>query len=274
MDKLIITAALVGAEVTRQEQPNLPLTPAEIADAAFDCWQAGASMVHLHARNLDGSSTQNAAVFADIISLIRRRCDIIIQVSTGGAVGMTAEERLAPVTLKPEMATLTTGTVNFGEDIFVNSLADIEQFAQTIKQYGVKPEVEVFDSGMIATALRLVRKGLLTPPLHFDFVLGVPGGAPATLKTLLHLTETIPSGSTWSVAGIGASELPLAVQAILQGGHVRVGFEDNIFYTKGVLAKSNAQLVERVVRISREIGRELASPAEARQILGLPCIKA
>lgn len=271
MDKLIITAALVGAEVTRQEQPNLPLTPAEIADAAFDCWQAGASMVHLHARKPDGSSTQNAAVFADIISLIRRRCDIIIQVSTGGAVGMTAEERLAPVTLKPEMATLTTGTVNFGEDIFVNSLADIEQFAQVIKQYGVKPEVEVFDSGMVATALRLVRKGLLTPPLHFDFVLGVPGGAPATLKTLLHLTETIPAGSTWSVAGIGAAELPLAVQAILQGGHVRVGFEDNIFYTKGVLAKSNAQLVERVVRISREIGREIASPAEARQILGLPC---
>jgi 3-keto-5-aminohexanoate cleavage enzyme len=257
--------------VTRQEQPNLPITPAEIADAAYACWQAGAAIVHLHARKPDGSPTQDAAVFADIIRLIRQRCDVIIQVSTGGAVGMTPEERLAPVTLKPEMATLTTGTVNFGYDIFANSLADIEQFAQTLRQYGVKPEVEVFDSGMIAAALRLVKKGLLTPPLHFDFVLGVPGGAPATLKTLLHLTEMIPANSTWSVAGIGAAELPLAVQAIPQGGHVRVGFEDNIFYTKGVLADSNAQLVERIVRISREIGREIASPSEARQILGLPC---
>ena len=272
MNKLIITAALVGAEVTRQEQPHLPLTPSEIADAAHDAWLAGASIVHLHARKPDGTSTQSATVFAEIIRLIRQRCDVIIQVSTGGAVGMTAAERLEPVTLKPEMATLTTGSVNFGGDIFVNSPADIEQFAKTIQQVGVKPEIEVFDSGMITTALRLLKQGLLTPPLHFDFVLGVPGAAPATLKTLLHLVEILPSDASWSVAGIGAAELPLALHATLMGGHVRVGFEDNIFFRKGVLAESNAQLVERVARLSREVGREVASPAEARIMLGLPGI--
>ena len=272
MNKLIITAALVGAEVTRQEQPHLPLTPSEIADAAHDAWLAGASIVHLHARKPDGTSTQSATVFAEIIRLIRQRCDVIIQVSTGGAVGMTAAERLEPVTLKPEMATLTTGSVNFGGDIFVNSPADIEQFAKTIQQVGVKPEIEVFDSGMITTALRLVKMGLLTPPLHFDFVLGVPGAAPATLKTLLHLVEMLPPDASWSVAGIGAAELPLALHATLMGGHVRVGFEDNIFFRKGVLAESNAQLVERVARLSREVGREVASPAEARIMLGLPGI--
>ncbi len=272
MNKLIITAALVGAEVTRQEQPHLPLTPSEIADAAHDAWLAGASIVHLHARKPDGTSTQSATVFAEIIRLIRQRCDVIIQVSTGGAVGMTAAERLEPVTLKPEMATLTTGSVNFGGDIFVNSPADIEQFAKTIQQVGVKPEIEVFDSGMITTALRLLKQGLLTPPLHFDFVLGVPGAAPATLKTLLHLVEMLPPDASWSVAGIGAAELPLALHATLMGGHVRVGFEDNIFLRKGVLAESNAQLVERVARLSREVGREVASPAEARIMLGLPGI--
>ena len=272
MNKLIITAALVGAEVTRQEQPHLPLTPSEIADAAHDAWLAGASIVHLHARKPDGTSTQSATVFAEIIRLIRQRCDVIIQVSTGGAVGMTAAERLEPVTLKPEMATLTTGSVNFGGDIFVNSPADIEQFAKTIQQVGVKPEIEVFDSGMITTALRLLKQGLLTPPLHFDFVLGVPGAAPATLKTLLHLVEMLPPDASWSVAGIGAAELPLALHATLMGGHVRVGFEDNIFFRKGVLAESNAQLVERVARLSREVGREVASPAEARIMLGLPGI--
>lgn len=270
MNKLIITAALTGAEVTKQEQPNLPVSPEEIADAAYGCWQEGASIVHLHARRPDGYSTQDASVFQDIIKRIRQRCDVIIQVSTGGAVGMTPAERLAPVALKPEMATLTTGTVNFGDDIFVNRPADIVEFAQLIQQYGVKPEIEVFDSGMIANAMKLVKKGLLTSPLHFDFVLGVPGGAPANAKTLLHLTEIIPTGSTWTVAGIGAAELNLGVMAILLGGHVRVGFEDNIFYKKGELADSNAQLVGRIVRISRELGRETATPAEARIMLGLP----
>lgn len=269
MDKLMITAAVVGAELTRNEQPNLPLTPREIAAAAYECWQAGASIVHLHARRPDGESTQSAEVFREIIQEIQERCDVIIQVSTGGATGMSPRERLEPVTLKPEMATLTTGTVNFGGAVFMNTPGDIELFGKAIREYGVKPEIEVFDTGMLVHALRLLKKGLISAPLHFDFVLGVPGGAPGTPKSLLHLVEMLPAGSTWSVAGIGAAELSLGTMAILLGGHVRVGFEDNIYYSKGVLAQSNAELVERIARISRELGRDVATPQEARRILGL-----
>lgn len=269
MDKLIITAALVGAETTREHNPNLPLTPQELADAAYECYQAGASIVHLHVRDANGEATQSREIFAETIELIKQRCNIIIQVSTGGAVGMTVEERIQPVTLSPEMATLTTGTVNFGDDVFYNSAGYIEKIASTIKEYGVKPEIEVFEAGMIDNALRLLRNGLISEPLHFDFVMGVPGGIGGTPKNLMHLVESIPAGATWSVAGIGRSELPLAAMAIILGGHVRVGFEDNTYYSRGVKAESNAQLVERVVRLANELQRPVATPDEARRILGL-----
>lgn len=269
MEKLIITAAMTGAEVTRQHNPNLPITAQEIGQAAYECWLAGASMVHLHVRKEDGSPTQDAAYFKAAMEEIRSRCDIIIQVSTGGAVGMSAEERIQPVYLKPEMATLTTGTVNFGDDVFYNPPEYMEMFARVMQEQGVKPEIEVFEVGMINNALRLAQKGLIEEPMHYDFVMGVPGGIPGTLKNLLHLVESLPPGSTWTVAGVGRHELPLATAAILLGGHVRVGFEDNIYYSKGVLAESNAQLVERVVQIARLHGREIATPDEARRILRL-----
>ncbi len=270
MDNLIITAALTGAEVTRDDNPNLPVTPAEIAEAAYDCYQAGAAIVHLHVRNEDGTPTQAAEVYKDTVDLIRAKCDLIIQVSTGGAVGMTAEERLQPVYLKPEMATLSTGTVNFGDDVFMNPPAYLEKFAKVMQEQGVKPEIEAFDVGMINNALQLVKKGLISEPLHFDFVMGVPGGIPGTIKNLLHMVESIPSGSTWTVAGMGRTELPLGTAAIIMGGHVRVGFEDNIYYEKGVLAESNAQLVERIARVARIHNRPVALPDEARKILKLP----
>jgi len=269
LDKIVITAAMVGAEVTREHNPALPITPEEIGEAAAECVKAGAAVIHLHVRDEEGKPTQDREVFRRAMDEIRRRTDAIIQVSTGGAVGMTAEERAAPLSLMPEMCTLTTGTVNFGDDVFFNSPEYIEFFASEIKKYGVKPEIEVFDVGMIDSALRLVKKGLLSLPLHFDFVMGVPGGIPGTPKHLLHLVESIPSGSTWTVAGIGRAELPLGVMAIVMGGHVRVGFEDNIFYSRGVLAESNAQLVARIARIARECGREPATPDEARSILGI-----
>ena len=269
MEKLIITAALVGAEVTRQQTPHIPLSPAEIAQAAYECYQAGASIVHIHARDKDGNPTQDIEVFREIISLIKEKCDIIVQISTGGAVTATVDERIAPISLKPEMATLTTGTVNFGNDVFFNSAGYVEKIGRAIKEHGARPEIEVFDVGMIQNALNLVKRGIVREPLHFDFVMGVPGAIPGTPKNLLHLVESIPEGSTWTVAGIGRAELPLAVMSILMGGHVRVGFEDNIFYSKGVLAESNAQLVERVVRIAGELGREVATPDEAREIFGI-----
>jgi len=269
MDKLIITAALTGAEVTREQQPNLPLTPDEIAEAAYEAYKAGAAMVHVHARDREGNPTQDYEVYKEIKEKIEAKCPVIFQPSTGGAVWHTPEERLQPVELRPEMATLSCGTCNFGSDVFMNSQEYIEKFAKRMKELGVKPEIEVFERGMINNALNLVKKGLLDMPLHFDFVMGVPGAITGELRDLLYLVESIPAGSTWTVAGIGRYELPLAVAAITLGGHVRVGFEDNIYYSKGVLAESNAQLVARIARISRELGREVATPDEAREILGL-----
>ncbi|BCU83290.1 3-keto-5-aminohexanoate cleavage enzyme [Polycladomyces abyssicola] len=268
MDKLMITAALVGAEVTRENTPHLPVTPEEIGIAAAEAHAAGAAIAHIHVRNAEGRPSQNRELYRQAIEEIRKRCDIIVQVSTGGAVGMSAEERLQPVTLAPEMATLTTGTVNFGRDVFFNPPEMVEQFAETMQQYGVRPEFEIFDVGMIANAQRLVKKGLVTGHLHFDFVMGVPGGIPATAEHLLHMVRQLPEGATWTVAGIGRAQLPMSVLGIVLGGHVRVGLEDNIYYRKGELA-TNAQLVARVVRIAQELGREIATPDEARAKLGI-----
>lgn len=270
MQKLIITAALTGAEVTKEEQPNLPVTPDEIAEAAYEAYKAGASIVHIHARDKDGNPTQDYEVYKEIMEKIKAKCPIIIQPSTGGAVWHSPEERLQPVELRPEMATLSCGTCNFGPDVFMNSQEYIEKFAKRMKELGVKPEIEVFERGMINNAIMLVKKGLLDEPLHFDFVMGVPGAITGEIRDLLYLVESIPKGSTWTVAGIGRHELSLATVAILLGGHVRVGFEDNIYYRKGELAKSNAQLVERIVRLAHELGREVATPDEAREILGIP----
>lgn len=269
MDKLIITVAPVGAETSRQDNPNLPLTPQEIAEEAVRCAEKGAAIIHLHVRDAEGKATQSKAVFQETIRLIKKECNVIIQTSTGGAAWMGAAERLQPIELKPEMATLTTGTVNFGEEIFSNPLPMIAEFAKVMVEQGVKPEIEVFEVGMIHNALSLVKKGILQLPLHFDFVMGVPGGITGEPKHLIHLIESLPPGCTWTVAGIGRYELPLATIAAAMGGHVRVGFEDNVYYAKDVLADSNVQLVERMVRIAGELGRPIATPDEARVILGL-----
>ncbi len=269
MDKLVITAALTGAETTREDNPNLPVTPEEVAEAAVEACRAGASIIHLHVRDREGNPTQSAEVFGEVMDKIRSRCSAILQVSTGGAVGMSAAERAAPLQLEPEMATLTTGTVNFGNDVFYNATPLVEELAGMMQEHGVKPEIEVFDAGMIAGARRLLRKGLIEEPLHYDFVMGVPGGISAGIRELTFLTESIPEGSTWTVAGIGRHELTLGTAAILMGGHVRVGFEDNIYYEKGVLAESNAQLVERIVKVAEIHRRPVATPDQARQILSL-----
>ncbi|WP_018133020.1 3-keto-5-aminohexanoate cleavage enzyme [Effusibacillus pohliae] len=271
MEKLIITCALTGAEVTKHDNPNLPVTPEEIAKAAMEARQAGASVVHLHARREDGAPTQDMGVYAEIMRRIRESGnDVILQVSTGGAVGMTPDERIQPVALRPEMATLTMGSVNFGNDVFLNPPAMVEQFARTMRDYDVLPELEIFDAGMITNATRLIKKGLVPERAPFDFVMGVPGGIPGTPRDLLFLVESLPPGARWSVAGVGRAQLPLATMAIVLGGHVRVGFEDNIYYQKGVLAESNAQLVARIVRLANELGREVATPDEAREMLGIP----
>ncbi|MFC7440089.1 3-keto-5-aminohexanoate cleavage protein [Laceyella putida] len=268
MQKLVITAALVGAEVTKADTPHLPVTPEEIVAAAVEAHEAGASIIHLHVRDAEGKPTQDKAVYRKVMEEIERQTDAIIQVSTGGAVGMSPEERMQPLSLRPEMATLTTGTVNFGDGVFMNTPEQLLLFAEEFERYGVRPEFEVFDVGMVANAMRLVERGFFTGHLHFDFVMGVPGAIPATAENLLHLIRQLPEGATWSVAGVGRAQLPMATLGILLGGHVRVGLEDNIYYRKGELA-TNTQLVQRVVRLAEELGRKIASPQEARQMLHL-----
>lgn len=271
MEKLIITAAICGAEVTKEHNPAVPYTVEEIANEAYGAYKAGASIIHLHVREDDGTPTQSKDRFEACINAIKEKCpDVIIQPSTGGAVGMTADERLQPTLLGPEMATLDCGTCNFGGDeVFTNTENMIKEFGERMIKLGIKPECEVFDKGMVDMAIRLQKKGYIKAPMHFNFVMGVNGGITGTTRDLQFMVGSIPEGSTFTVSGVGRAQLPMTTMAILMGGHVRVGFEDNVYLSKGVLAKSNAEFVEKVVRIAKELGREVATPAEAREILGL-----
>ncbi|MFH0993246.1 MAG: 3-keto-5-aminohexanoate cleavage protein [bacterium] len=271
MEKLIITCALTGAEVTQAQNPAVPYTIAEMAEAARAAVAAGASVLHVHARQDDGTPTQDAGRYAAILTAIHQAAPTaILQVSTGGAIGMSRDERLAPLGLNPEMATLDCGTLNFGgDDIFVNTEHDIIAFAMAIQERGIAKELECFDKGHVDTALRLFRKGNITGPLHFSFVLGVNGGMTGEARDFHFMRESIPETATFSVAGIGKFEFPLAELSIAAGGHVRVGLEDNLFLEKGVLAPSNAALVEKVVRLAAKYGRAVATPAEARTILNM-----
>ncbi|MCL2434727.1 MAG: 3-keto-5-aminohexanoate cleavage protein, partial [Lentimicrobiaceae bacterium] len=210
--------------------------------------------------------------FKEVMDAILKEIpDVIIQPSTGGAVGMTDDERLQPTELLPEMATLDCGTVNFGgDDVFTNTENTIKYFGKRMIEMGIKPELECFDKGMIDMALRLHKKGFINKPMHFDFVHGVNGGISGELRDFVFMRGSIPADATYTVAGVGRFEFPLAMAAIVDGGHVRVGFEDNVYISKGVLAKSNGELVAKVVRMAKELGREIATPNEARAILGLP----
>ena len=271
MEKLVITAAICGAEVTKELNPNIPYTVEEIGREAESAYKAGASIIHLHVREDDGTPTQQNERFKECFEAIYNLCpDVIIQPSTGGAIGMSDEERLQPVFLNPELATLDMGTMNFGgEEIFINTETTIINFAQEMNKRNVKPELECFDKGMIDMALRLNAKGYIKAPMHFNFVLGVIGGISATARDLTYLIDSIPPESTYTVCAIGKYEFPMVSLSVSLGGHARVGFEDNIYISKGKLAKSNGQLVEKVVRIASEMGREIANPIEARKILNI-----
>ncbi len=271
MEKLIITAAICGAEVLKEHNPAVPYTVEECVREAKSACEAGASIIHLHVRTDDGIPTQDKERFRVIMEAIQKACPrVIIQPSTGGAVGMTNDERLQPTELLPEMATLDCGTCNFGgDDIFENTENTIKYFGKRMIERGIKPELEVFDKSMIDMALRLHKKGFINKPMHFDFVMGVNGGISGELRDFVFLRGSIPQDATYTVAGIGRYEFPLAAAAIVDGGHVRVGFEDNVYLSKGVLAKSNGELVAKVVRMAKELGREVATPDEAREILGL-----
>ncbi|MCK5731747.1 MAG: 3-keto-5-aminohexanoate cleavage protein [Tenericutes bacterium] len=269
MDKLIITCAITGAEVTKEINPAVPYTTEEMAESAYQAYLAGASIIHLHARYDDGTPTQEKARFEVIMDAINKKCpDAIIQVSTGGAVGMSRDERLDVLNANPEMATLDCGTLNFGgDDIFINTENDIKYFAEKMNNLGVRYEMECFEKGHIDTTSRFIKKGIIKNHLHYSFVLGVRGGMAGEERDFLFLKESIPDNATYSVAGIGRYEFSLAELSIKYGGHVRVGLEDNIYIEKGVLTKSNRELVEKVVNIANKYGREVATPQETRRIL-------
>ena len=275
MDKLIISACICGAEVTKENNPAVPYTVEEVVREAKSAYDAGAALIHLHVRWDDGTPTQDKGRFQEMVDAIRKECtDVIIQPSTGGAVGMTDLERLqsTEITPTPEMATLDCGTCNFGGDeIFINTDNTIANFGDIMQERGIKPECEVFDKGMIDLALKAAKKGHIKYPIHFDFVLGVQ--MTATVRDLVIMATSIPADSTWTATGIGKNAWGIAAATIAMGGHVRVGFEDNVYMSKGVLAKSNGEMVERVVQMAKLLNREVATPAEARELLGLAPLK-
>lgn len=270
-NKLIITAAICGAEVTKEQNPNVPYTVEEIVREAKSAVDAGAAIVHLHVRQDDGTPTQSHERFQECTEAILKACpNVILIPSTGGAVGMTPDERLdsTNTTPIPEMATLDCGTCNFGDDIFDNSMPTMRAFGQRMMERHIKPEYECFEMGHLDTILTMARKGQVPgDPMQFNFVLGVPGCTPATVPNLCWLVNGIPAGSTWTVTGVGRNAFPMAAAGIAMGGNVRVGFEDNLYLSKGVLAKSNGELVDKVVRLAKELGREIATSDEAREIL-------
>lgn len=273
----IVTAAIVGAETTRAQNPHLPITADELAAEAERCAKAGASVIHLHVRDDEGRASQEARRFREAIRKIRARTDVIIQTSTGGAVGMSVAERAGPLECTgadaPEMATLNVGTINFGEDVFMNKAADTAEMARRIRAHGAMPEVEIYDAGHLDIAADLVKQGLVSAPLHLQFVLGVKGALAASERNLEFLVEQmetlLPAGCTWGVAGVGRHQLPMVELAAMWGGNARVGLEDNIYVDKGVLAEGSAPLVARAVELCERHGRKVATVDEARALLGL-----
>lgn len=270
MQKLIITVAPTGSLPTKEMTPHVPITPEEIIETGVRCEASGASVFHIHARNPeDQSASTDYGIFEAIYSGLKERTRMILQISTGGRAGSAYEQRADRLKLRPEMASLTTGSVNFPNSVYENSPQLIHALAADMKSLNIKPEMEIFDVSMIANALELGQKELADPPLHFDFVMGLKGAIPATIENLVHLKNSIPPSATWTVAGIGRAQLPMNLHAVLMGGHVRVGLEDNIYFRKGELA-TNEGLVERIVNFSRMVGRAIATPDEAREILNLP----
>ncbi len=268
MDKLIICAAITGAELSRQDCSVLPVTPEEQVRAVAECVAAGASLIHLHVRDDQGKPSQELVHFERVTKGIRALPNPpVLQFSTGGAVGEAMDRRIAPLVLHPDMASFNLGTINFGEDLFVNTFADMRALAAAFRNNKVIPEFEIYDVGHLDNLRKLIREGHVSPPYHCQFVLGVPGALSGDLRHLVHLVEHLPDNATWSVAGIGRFELPLAVHALVMGGHVRVGLEDNIYYRKGQLAQSNAELVARIVRLAHECDRPVATVKEARHLL-------
>ena len=269
----IITVAITGAVPRKEDNPAVPVVPSEQIESTHEAFEAGASLVHIHVRNADQSSGSDPDKFRQIQEGVMQHCPgMIIQFSTGGR-GREAKKRGAMLNLKPDMASLATGSVNFPTSIYENPPSFIEDLAQTMLNYDIKPEIEIFDAAMLYSAANLVRKGLLKPPVHVQFVLGIPNALPARRKLLDFLiaeSEELLPNSTWTAAGIGRHQFEVNKWCLELGGHCRTGLEDNIKYDKNRLAASNAELVTKIVEIADQFDRQPASPEQARQLLNLP----
>ncbi len=274
-DKVIITAALTGSAPTKEMNPAVPYSPQKIAADAIECWRAGAAITHIHVRDpKTGKPNSKLELFQEVVDRIRSECDILINLTTSGFHLQgnpedLVETRLAPLTLKPDICSLDIGTLNFRGGIFVNSPEWGVVAAERMRKFGVKPEIEVFDTGHISQAIDLVDQGLFDEPPYFQLCMGVRWGVEATLDNLMFMKSKLPENAKWSVLGVGRSQLPMTTMGLLLGGNIRVGLEDNLYLSKGVLAKSNAQFVENAAKLIHQLQREVATPADAREILGI-----
>jgi len=275
-DKVIITVAQTGALTNKSLNPNVPEQPEEIAASAYDCFNQGAAICHVHARDPQGENTSDPAIFEDIHQRIRSKCNIIIQDSTGGGPNLSQEERINCLQAGPEMASLNMGTLmriagKYKGVPWSNMPEEIDYYVEQMNQRGIKPEMEVYSHAMLSEVRRLIAEDRVEKPYYINIVLGMryQGAEPASPATLSSIVSQLPPESIFNCTGVGAAQTTMGAMAMILGGCVRVGLEDNIYYRKGVLAQSNAQLVARMVRIARELGKEPATPDEARQYLGL-----
>ncbi|QAT41749.1 BKACE family enzyme [Aminipila luticellarii] len=269
-NKVILTVALTGAIPTKKDHANLPTQPEEIAKAAIECYEAGASVVHIHVRDDDDKSSMCFEKFKETVELIRAaKCPILLNLTTSGAQNQTYEDRIKPFReLKPDLASFDAGTMNWlNSDVFMNEPKFLEVLGTEMQKVNVKPEIEVFDMGMLNNALYYIKKGIIKEPAHFQLCLGAPGGMQATAESLLYLVNHLPEDCTWSTFGIGKGAMEITMAALALGGNIRVGLEDNVYYHYGQLAKSNVDFVERVKRLAHEMNKTIATPEEAKEIL-------
>lgn len=275
-NKRIITIATTGAWPTKENNPNVPLQPREIADDIYACWKAGAAIAHIHVRNDENKASMEFEKFRQTVEYVRafKDCDIIINLTTSGGINLTEDDRVKPfMELHPEMASYDVGTMNWAfSAVFDNNPKFLERLGNLMQEHNVKPEVEAFNTAMIYDAAYYLKKGWIKAPLHFQFCMGVANGVTATTKNLVAMKDAmdeVAPGSTWSCFGVGKGAMEMLYAGIAMGGNIRVGMEDNVLYKKGQLADSNVQFVERAKRIIEEYGCEVATPDEAREILGL-----
>ncbi|BBL32115.1 MULTISPECIES: 3-keto-5-aminohexanoate cleavage protein [Pantoea] len=274
-NRVILTVACTGAWPQKSDTPYIPLTPKDQADEIVRCCEAGASIAHIHVRDEESQASMDFDQFAETVRLVRARCDIVINLTTSGGLGLSDDIRMKPFQLlRPEMASFDAGTMNWAHStIFENSPRFLEKLAVSMNECQVKPEFEIFDAGMIYNVLYYMKKGLIEGNPHFQFVLGAPGGMTAEVRNLMFLLDTckqhLGDNFTWSALGIGRGHLPVVLAALALGGNVRVGMEDNILYRKGELAQSNTWFVERVKRLAAEVDKTIATPDETRAMLGL-----